>query len=200
MLSSSEAQSWWVVFSLLVLCRGTQSRPPTQTWWKFSSRFYTASLSSFPTWRRSSPRSSVGGRQVWKLGGRQMLRVSKESITRGQEMYVITQSQYPYSAQCWVEGNTIQQPKILKVSSQIYWYFSKNVKEVPVQSPQHTSFQIALHTWYSLRPHKMFSISDSWVLSVRSTLSHCDTWKTSPHTSRCLPGAEGLALRVKAAV
>lgn len=69
--SSSEAHPWWAVFSLLVLLRGTWSRPLIQPWWKFSSQFYTASLSSSPTWRTSSPRSSVGRKQVWLLGGRQ---------------------------------------------------------------------------------------------------------------------------------
>lgn len=69
--SSSEAHPWWAVFSLLVLFRGTWSRPLIQPWWKFSFQFYTASLSSFPTWRRSSPRSSVGRKPEWTLGGRQ---------------------------------------------------------------------------------------------------------------------------------
>lgn len=49
------------------------------------------------------------GRQVWKFGGRQVLGVFKESIICGQYVYIITQSQYPHSAQCSVEENTIQQ-------------------------------------------------------------------------------------------
>lgn len=113
---SSEAQSWWAMFSLLVLCRSTWSRPLTQPWWKFSSRFYTASLSSFPTWRRSSPRSSVGSKQVWKLEGRQAPQAAAQilSITHGWGIYIFVRNQYPLISQCWIEGNVIQKVKSLK--------------------------------------------------------------------------------------
>lgn len=120
--SSSEAHPWWAVFSLLVLLRGTWSRPLIQPWWKFSFQFCTASLSSFPTWRRSSPRSSVGRKQVWMLGGRQAPQAAAQML---QERNLWMGSSHIYS-----ESNPLCQwgyhleSQVLRSSSQVYWYFS----------------------------------------------------------------------------
>lgn len=157
---SSEAQSWRTVFSLLVLCRGTWSRPLTQPWWKCSSQFYTAFWSSFPTWRRSSPRSSVGSKQVWKLEERQAsqaaAQVLKEHNLRMGSWRICSESMSMLGP--GLSGREYHpESKVLKGSSQVCWCFSECQGGASSEPPTHTSSHIAV---------MLHVPSDLWLLST----------------------------------
>lgn len=100
------------------------------------------------------------GRQVWKLGGRQVLML-KESITCGQEVYIITQNQYLHSFQCSVRGNTIQQSKVLKIKFSNLLILLSEYQGGSSSESTTCIFPHCPHPSHSLRPHRMFSISDS---------------------------------------